>query len=317
MHTMNIPPPSLLLGLFFLVSCLETSEGFAWVPALRYNLPPTAASPHRRDVVTTIYSTTEGSTEASAETSSVATQQQKITVPLPEIEYTVGVKRGWKEDGVWMDEDGPRNGPPQNFWRQMSDERIYNDSFDLIQNLLKIKDAAVLNEQKDTSILDNEEVNERIKRLERTNSIRIPSLNRLILGDWAPIVRGGKVVATSTPEEEKSIDIPYRFYVQRTAGQNLAPKTHYGTFEAHLEPGEEITVQEKSSSNAVTSFGVFDSTSDKHENKLVKGYTNAVDGDLFVGGITYVTKYVMIMRQQAKQQESEDESQDTDRKSVV
>lgn len=299
-----------LLGLVLLVCRPDATEVSAWVPILRNNVLPAVVAPHRH-LSTTVYSTIEDSTETLTETSSAtAIEREKIAIPVPKIQYTVpGMKRGWKENGVWMDEDGPRNGPPQNFWRQMGDERLYNDNIDLIQDLLKLNSfegkiiEKTSSEQQDNRLLQNDILNGMVERLERTNSIRIPTLNRLILGDWAPVVRGGKVVATSTAGEEKSVDFPYRFHVQRSAGQKLAPKTHYGTFDEHLEPGEEITVQELSDSNSVTS-GVLEVSSDKQENKLVEGYSNANDGNLYFGGITYVTKYIMIMRQQAQQQDT-------------
>jgi hypothetical protein len=220
------------------------------------------------------------------------------------------MKLGWKENGVWMDEDGPRNGPPQNFWRQMSDERVFNSNLDLIKDLLQTNSFDATNDGV---------TNEMITRLEKTNSIRVPTLNRLVLGDWAPIVRGGKLVATAAitaetddAEPSAAADVPYRFNIQRTAGPKLAPKTHYGSFDEHLEAGEEITVQELSSSNAFTSSGVLEMPSNKNENKLVKGYENAIDGDLYIGGITYVTRYIMIMRQEAQHQEDTE-----DKKEVV
>lgn len=317
---MRIPRLSLCLGLFLLIFRLETIEVSAWVPALRNNLPRTAATPYRRHVVTSIYSTvkessaeTTSTTETSSASSSSTTQRQPpIAVPMPTIQYSVpGMKLGWKENGVWMDEDGPRNGPPQNFWRQMSDERIFNSNLDLIKDLLQMNSFDATND---------DATNEMITRLEKTNSIRVPTLNRLVLGDWAPIVRGGKLVATAAittaiddAEPSAAADVPYRFNTQRTAGPKLAPKTHYGTFDEHLEPGEEITVQElSSSSNAVASSGVLEMPSNKNENKLVKGYENAIDGDLYIGGITYVTRYIMIMRQEAQQQETTE-----DKKEVV
>jgi len=310
-----------LPGLFLLIFRLETIKVSAWVPALLNNSPRTTAFPHRRHGMTTIHSAIDDSAETSTETSAATTQQQQITVPMPKIQYTVpGLKLGWREDGVWMDDDGPRSGPPQNYWRQVGDERVYNRNIDLIQDLLKLNSleangtgstTSVSDEEKDTSIIGNDNVNEMVRRLENTNSIRIPSLNRLILGDWAPVVRGGKVIARSTADDEKSADLPYRFHIERTAGRKFAPETVYGTFDEHLKPGEKLTVQELSSSNAVTSSGALEVSSDKLENRLVKGYNNAIDGDLYVGGVTYVTNYIMIMRQQAQQQETEDENQIT------
>lgn len=267
---------------------------------------------HSRHLPTSIYSTIEDSVETLPDTSSIKNAERyPDTVPMPKIQYTVpGMKRGWKENGIWMDEDGPRNGPPQNFWRQMGDERLYNDNINLIQALLKLD--IVETNSVGCSIFQTDSVNEMVERLERTNSIRIPTLNRLILGDWVPIVRGGKVVAERSTDEEKSANVPYRFHIQRSAGRKLAPKTHYGTFDEHLEPGEEVTIQELSSCNSVSSSGVLEVSPNKMETKLVEGYRNVKDGDLYFGGITYVTKYIMIMRREKQKGTSKDDDDDDD-----
>ena len=294
---------SSFLGLMLLVSAFETIEVSAWLPSQRNNIPRITVVTNPHDVLTTMYSTIEESTETLTVDSSTSSQAQRTAVQMPKIKYTVpGMKIGWKENGVWMDEDGPRNGPPQNYWRQMSDERLYNNSMDLIKELMK---QYSLEGEQHVDVLQDESLTEMIARLERLNSIRIPSLNRQILGDWAPILRGGKVVASSTVEDE-SADVPYRLRIQREAGRKLAPKTNYGTFDEHLEPGESIMVQELSSSNTVTSSGTFLATSDRYANQLVEGYNNVVHGDLHVGGITYVTKYIMVMRKEVIQEEAED-----------
>lgn len=302
------------LGLLLLAVHPEPIKVSAWVPVSRKNcFHTTVVTYHPRIPVVPIYSTIEDFVETLTDSSSATEAEgHHITIPMPKIHYTVpGMKPGWKENGVWMDEDGPRNGPPQNFWRQMGDERLYNDNIELIQAVLKLNsleandiENAISTEQ-DCSSHQIDVLNEMVERLERTNSIRIPSLNRLVLGAWAPIVRGGKVVAKSSTDDEESAYFPYRFLVQRSAGQKLAPKTHYGTFDEHLKPGEQITVQELSSCDTITSSGVLEVSSDKEETKLVKGYRNSKDGDLYLGGITYVTKYIMIMRQQELQQDTE------------
>jgi hypothetical protein len=308
---MSIPRPSPLLGLFLLVLGLESFvEVSAWVPAVRNRLARTTVIPHPRDVVTAIQSTIEDATETLTEALLTNTQRQKITVPMPKIQYTVpGMNLGWRENGVWMDKDGPRNGPPANYWRQAADERKHTNDLDLIRDLLQLNNFDTNSNGNSTSvsydadIVRNEILNERVTTLEKMNSMRIPCLNRQILGDWAPILRGEKVLCTSTPDAESSVDIPYRFHIERTDGLKLAPETRYGTFDEHIEPGEKLTVEEVSNLNAVSSTGIFTAISDRTELKLVEGYTNAVDGDLYVGGITYLTKYVMIMRRPAQEQE--------------
>lgn len=285
--------------------CLGTMEVSAWVPAGDRN----SFGPLGKE--TLLYSTLNDDTDVTSSISSESTRQQQHTsIAMPKIQYTVpGMKRGWKENGVWMDEDGPRNGPPQNFWRQMGDERLYEDNMQVLQDLLKLDNfegSSFVGNANATSGVNRraDMMSQMVVKLEKTNSIRIPSLNRLILGDWAPIVRGGKVVVACQDEDSKSICVPYRFRIQRTAGHKLAPKTPYGTFDEHLEPEEEVTVQELSMpSGDVVASGVFRAPEDKYEFRLVEGYDNANDGDLYIGGITYVTKYIMIMREQQSQEE--------------
>ncbi|OEU06513.1 hypothetical protein FRACYDRAFT_254533 [Fragilariopsis cylindrus CCMP1102] len=294
-----------------------------------------SSSPKRS---TLLYSTTIEDTDTSiktipvtldTDTPSVAPQQHissgRRIMSMPSIHYTVpGIKRGWKnlDTGVWMDVDGPRNGPPQNYWRQQSDEKLYKDSMQLVQELLQLNQ-------------NNDLIDGLVQPFEFENSIRRPFLNRLILGDWAPIVRNGEVIAdngkgsssssTSTTTSivySNEITVPYCFQIQRTAGQKLAPKTHYGTFDQHLEPEEEITIQQlvavavadtttttttespssSSPSSSIdgsntivtTASGVVKVSSD-NEHRLVKGF----DG-LCMGGITYISKYIMIMRREDK-----------------
>jgi len=282
-----------LLGLFlFCVLRPETKTGvLAWVPELKKLQPlarPSQLQHRPRHDVTTIYSAVEETTEAGIAT--IAEPPQTIAVQMPKIQYTVpGMKLGWKENGVWMDEDGPRNGPPQNFWRQMGDERVYNDNIDLISELV-------------TNGLANNATT-RIERLEKTNSIRMPNLNRLILEDWAPILRNGKIIATSgSSSEEKSVEVPYRFRIQRTAGRKLAEPTRYGTFDEHLEAGESITIQELSNDDSVSGSGTLECSSEKRESQVVQGYKNEFDGELSFGNIIYVTKYIMIMRKEPDMQ---------------
>mmetsp|Transcript_23657 Transcript_23657/g.56024 ORF Transcript_23657/g.56024 Transcript_23657/m.56024 type:complete len:321 (-) Transcript_23657:126-1088(-) len=294
------------LGLpVLLVSSLETIGVSAWVPALRNNFPRTQIVSNPRHILTTLSSAIEETTETLTVDSLTAEQAQRILVQMPKIQYTVpGMKLGWKENGVWMDEDGPRNGPPQNYWRQNSDERLHQNNIALIKELLKEFCLEAPSEQ-EVDILQSESVSETIDRLERSNSMRLPSLNRAVLGDWAPIVRGGKIVSSSTDEED-SVEIPYQLRIQRKEGRKLAPKTNYGTFDEHLQAGEIISVEELTSSNTVTSTGTFVATSENSANQLVEGYNNPMHGDLHVGGVTYVTKYIMMMRKEVEQQKEDE-----------
>jgi hypothetical protein len=306
------------------------------------------------DTDTSIKTTTTTTTyDTDTDNPSVVPQQQqqqssRSRISMPSIQYTVpGMKRGWKnsDTGSWMDEDGPRNGPPQNYWRQQSDEKLYRDSMQLVQDLLQLNQfrrssqgiisnttAAVSSSScnKDTTTADNIErndiicydlINGLVQPLEKSNSVRRPFLNRLILGDWAPIVRDGKVIAAGKGSSSSTttsinycneIDVPYCFHIQRTAGQKLAPKTHYGSFDEHLDAEEEIAIQQLVATTSPSSFSSIDGNtivttssgvvrvSSENENRLVKGFSS--DNDLCMGGITYVSKYIMIMRREQQQE---------------
>lgn len=264
--------------------------------------------------------------------SSATSSSSLISVSMPELKYTVpGMKIGWKDTdtGLWMDDDGPRNGPPQNYWRQQSDEKLYKDSMDLIQNILQ---------QDEDFFMDNDMmVNELVRPFERKNSIRRPFLSRSILSNWVPIVhRGGdrktttKIVASIIADDKNNdgsnnsrIDVPYRLYVQRTAGRKLGPVTPYGQLDEHLEPDEEITIEvqqqhhrqrinnnnndddDDDSNNIVVSSIVSDPVPVSADNISMAVNNNNKNNDnnnddnavLFsMGGITYVSKYIMIMR---------------------
>ncbi|VEU41636.1 unnamed protein product [Pseudo-nitzschia multistriata] len=298
---------------------LESIEVSAWIPAAGKISPKSAALSFQRSSSNSgsvCYSTLEDKTEPSPQTTQLEPRlSSSIVLSTPKIKYTVpGMKRGWKENGVWMDEDGPRNGPPQNFWRQMGDERLYDENMQLVNNLLKLNtfDGKGLGINTSSSNRLSDMISGMVEKLEKTNSIRIPSLNRLILGNWAPIVRGGQVVAASNESKEgkiTAVSVPYRFHVQRTGGQKLAHKTPYGQFDEHLEPEEELTIRELSSDGntvSTTSSGVVNASGDKYESRLVKGLHNASESDsLYLGAITYVTKYLIIMRRFESSQEQE------------
>mmetsp|Transcript_15503 Transcript_15503/g.35727 ORF Transcript_15503/g.35727 Transcript_15503/m.35727 type:complete len:364 (+) Transcript_15503:194-1285(+) len=334
-------PRFVALASFLSLHLAGTSEVSAWVqPIANQNaLHHHAGTPLlSRSIVTAagtiLCSTLEDTTEAPLpEPAPSTTKQEKneepvllCSVPLPALRYTVpGTKRGWKENGVWMDEDGPRNGPPQNFWRQMGDERLHEGDTQLVKDLLQLanfrKDDSLSSSSSSasssasssssssdaTGIMDM--MSGMAEKLERTNSIRIPSLNRLQLGDWAPIVRGGRVVATcddndDDDNDDETVSVPYLFRIRRTAEQRLAPKTPYGTFDEHLEPDEEVSVLELSGNNGeVVASGTARAAGEKHERRRVEGYLHPRDGELRLGGITYVTKYVLIMRETPKRGE--------------
>lgn len=234
-----------------------------------------------------------------------ATKTTPININLPAIHYTVpGFKVGWQDaEGNWYDEDGPRNGPPMNYWRQKSDERTYNRDITALSSLI----AAVTvfqNDNNDNGV-SSSAVNDIISSLERTNGVRRPMLSRKLLGQWAPIVLAGrkKVMTTTlttspkTPrwngdvvEEIEGMAVPFTIDVHRAAGRKLAEPTVYGTFDAKLEVGEEVVVT--TSDGVIHSSFVVDGT---NENCLRLGVLSD-GGTLRLGGVVYLSDYLLVTR---------------------
>lgn len=222
-----------------------------------------------------------------------------ITINRPVIHWTVSIQKiGWRDEetGKWFDEDGPREGPPQNYWRQRLDQRAYEGDMDLV--------TAALNCGK-TDINDIEsELDEMIKEVEGKNSVRRPSRHRNLLGKWAPVFLSGKLVATSDPvttsnDQQKpkeydlsTVQVPFTIEIFRTAGRKLQPKNHYGVFDASLAEGEEVTVR--------TSDGSIDTTmsaSETNEPTILDKTVNAgEDFEIQLGGVTYVSDYLVLQR---------------------
>ena len=318
----------------------QQHQVWAWVLPKNPSRVPSNCRKHR--AVSSLFSTT---IEAASSSSSLRSPQDdeasqtstssSTVVSMPKIQYTVpGMKIGWKDSttGLWMDEEGVRNGPPQNYWRQQSDEKLYNDSIEFIQNIILQQEHPNNNDDDDdettTNFFDKNDVmvNELVRPFEKKNSIRRPFLSRSILGTWVPIVHSSddkttantKIVASSISstdndnDDSNNIDsqrpqiaVPYQFQIERTAGRKLGPKTPYGQLNEHLAPDEEITIQavSSSSSSSSSSFST-DPVRVSAENiskEVTFTTTNNHDETLppsrfSMGGITYVSKYIMIMR---------------------
>ncbi len=237
----------------------------------------------------------------------------RITVPFPVIHWTVpNYKVGYRDDdGNWYDVDGPRNGPPQNYWRQMADEREYDRDINALINVLSEFD-----------------VQSNIQSLEKRRSTRKPSLSRKILGTWAPIIMNGSNVSFRSDmnqplndEKLRVVDVPYLIEISRSDGRRLGPKNHYGVFDLKLEHGENLTVKLVSSDermdldaefhavvdeeNRVNVLGVIPTPStstveeqqqDEEMNDVVDSIVNTQSTPLSIGSVTYITDYVMVQR---------------------
>jgi len=235
----------------------------------------------------TITSTTEKSVDSEAST--------RIFVERPIIHWTVPIQKiGWQDEdtGIWYDEDGPRKGPPQNYWRQNLDQRAYQLDMDLVTQALRDESDGGIDTKLDGAS----------KEVEGKNSVRRPSRHRNLLGKWAPIYFAGAKVATSSPNDSKpaddndsvgwTIEVPLTIEIFRTAGRKLAPKNHYGIFDASLAEGEEITMK--------TSDGAIDITVGANEanEPVAFGKVTVAGSDraLQLGGVTYVSDYLLVQR---------------------
>lgn len=249
----------------FLVS-LSVATSFTVPVAFQHHHATTASSSASWPLFSAVSDTATTTTPPTTTTT-------KTVVTRPVIHWTVmGFKIGWQDDdGNWFDADGPRNGPPLNYWRQMSDERSYKTDLELVDKVLSSEQVDDI----ETTILSMEE----------RNSIRRPALSRKLLGEWAPLWSNG--VCVSTKKDDTSIETPCTVRVSRTQGRRLAPKIMYGTFNLKLTAGEEITLETSSSSHTLA----VDATNPR--------YTLPADMSSLLGGfgnITYLSEYVLVMR---------------------
>mmetsp|Transcript_4177 Transcript_4177/g.4862 ORF Transcript_4177/g.4862 Transcript_4177/m.4862 type:complete len:328 (+) Transcript_4177:168-1151(+) len=197
-----------------------------------------------------------------------------IAVERPVIHWTVpGFKFGWQDDdGNWFDEDGPRDGLPLNYWRQRSDERYYKKDMDVVDIVINPTST-------------KEQIEEAIKETERARSQRNPSINRKLLGEWAPLLRSGKDVYTLSSDV---IEVPWKIQLERTEGRKFAPKNNYGLFDAQLVEGETVTIS-YSGNNMDKTF-----LASKLNEPIIFGMVD--DLPLFFGGLTYLSDYILIQR---------------------
>lgn len=163
-------------------------------------------NPSLYDSSSTLFSTLEDTTK-------LEFIENRISISKPEIHWTVpGFKVGWQdEDGNWFDEDGPRNGPPLNYWRQASDERAYNEVMDVVD-----------------AVMTGYDIDSKVAKLERKNSARKPSLSRKILGQWAPLLLSNQRIAYNDKplDYEGRIEVPFTIEISRSNGRKFGPKVN-------------------------------------------------------------------------------------------
>lgn len=171
-------------------------------------------------------------------------QATVLAVDLPMCRYlTPAARRGWKgieargEDAdCWYDSEGVRNGPPRNYWRQASDERMHTHTVEAITHLVDSGSTAAAMPS--------------IEALENRMGITKPLLNQKLLGTWAPVLYRGSLVAslvdTAAPRAisctitaTRQLVVPATLSLQRL-GERRTKTNGYGTTDAHLQPGEAI-----------------------------------------------------------------------------
>eukprot|EP00585_Thalassiosira_rotula_P002011 CAMPEP_0196143110 /NCGR_PEP_ID=MMETSP0910-20130528/12629_1 /TAXON_ID=49265 /ORGANISM="Thalassiosira rotula, Strain GSO102" /LENGTH=341 /DNA_ID=CAMNT_0041404503 /DNA_START=87 /DNA_END=1112 /DNA_ORIENTATION=- len=225
----------------------------------------------------------------------------RVSISKPPIHWTVpNFKVGYQDPitGQWFDEDGPRNGPPQNYWRQSADEREYNDDMSVVD-----------------AVLSSFDIESKVQHLEHRCSVRRPSLSRKMLGVWAPIMLGGDCMAYDDRpfDDGGMIEIPFLVEIRRSQGRRFGPKNHYGIFDLKLQSGEDLAVV---TTNTNTGEGDDDDGSsmmisakikadEKNEpmdlGKVMGREEGGADADtahprLQFGGITYLSDYAMVQR---------------------
>lgn len=206
-------------------------------------------------------------------------QVQPLTISLPKIRYTVPkMKLGWQDEaGIWWDEDGKRNGPPQNYWRQRADEQAYEKDMKLLQDAL---DSTL-----DLSTLKS--------------LVRFPMTNNKLLGVWAPVVQNGNKIAEEvfTVDENDSssanlsaMNFPNTIAIARDGARKLGATTGYGTFDAHLTVGEQMVVSIENDADGSSKDSLparLVATKDKEEIQDLES--------LKIGKIRYLSEYILIM----------------------
>lgn len=244
----------------FLLPCL----------ALSFTIPQSARTHYGGGVrCTTSASAASAATDDGTSTS--------LLTPYPAMHWTVpGFKVGWQDDeGKWFDEDGPRNGPPLNYWRQAADEKEYAKNMRAVDAVLS----------------DAPDLEEVVVALEQRNSARKPTLSRKLLGSWAPLAHRGARVAERGGDTE--VRTPFRIDLYRTHGRRFAPKIVYGIFDRKLSVGEELTVA------TTTTLSTIIAAEEANEPRVLGTVDFGGDvgaSSLELGRVTFLSDYLLIQR---------------------
>lgn len=217
---------------------------------------------------------------------SVAMPQEEMhgcTVRLPLVRYTVPIQNlGWRgrpergEDPKrWYDSEGVRNGPPQNYWRQAADERFHAKNLAAVDAVARGGDGAEA----------------LMAELENRMPILKPQQCRKLLGRWAPVLVGGKRLGEPL-EGGGALQVPLTMEVRRP-GDRKTMENRYGTFDAHMEDGEELTVTlEAGDERAEASLRA----SADNSRRDVAFPSSAVLPTLGIGRVTFLSDYMLAQR---------------------
>ena len=188
----------------------------------------------RTSTVTMTCQQMDGTVWSVAETPSPSSSPRQL-VQRPAVVYTVSQsKRGWRgreelgeDPSRWYDAEGPRNGPPQNYWRQAMDERLQRTAMRAVDELIEGDGGEAMAE-------------ETLRGLEVRMGIRRPLTNRKLLGRWAYVVSEGRPVAAPAAAAAQ-LRAPATLEVRRE-GDRKTVEHRYGTFDAHMEDGEPLVL---------------------------------------------------------------------------
>lgn len=214
---------------------------------------------------------------------SVAQEMSGCTVHLPAVRYTVPIQNlGWKgrpergeDPKLWYDAEGVRKGPPMNYWRQAADERFHR------KNL-----AAV-----DAVARGDEGAEALVAELENRMPILRPQQCRKLLGRWAPVLVNGARLGEPL-ESGGALQVPLTMEVRRS-GERQTMTNRYGTFDAHMEDGEELTLALEAGDERAEASML---ASTENSRKEIAFPSSSVLPALGIGRVTFLSDYMLAQR---------------------
>lgn len=243
-----------------------------------------------------------------------------ITVERHSVAYTIPMaNRGWRgrpemgeDPKSWYDAEGPRKGPPMNYWRQAMDERLHANSMRALDSIISLGLGAI----------PTEEAEAPLRELELKMSIRRPAYNRKLLGVWATVVAEGRVVAAPSVDAQASqatagvasrrgaLQVPATVEIRRD-GSRRTKQHRYGTIDENLEEGERLRITTRSAVAAAAGEPLVRAASATFEIGLAaleaasaldelasveQSLGKVFDVEAFPGPIAYLSSYLAVVR---------------------